>query len=85
MALDPALFATTPDGRKREKVEDVDRRVSNLETSPTVRVGSGAPSTAATSLRAGTPYIDYTNSRLYFVVGDPANPAGNTWKSVLLA
>jgi hypothetical protein len=59
----------------RQRIENMERLISVILRTPTVQVGSGAPTGAA---RDGTLYIDTTNSRLY------ARSAG-VWKSALLS
>jgi hypothetical protein len=57
------------------RIGALEARIAALERTPTVQVGSGAPTQTA---RDGTLYVDTTNSRLY------ARSAG-VWKSALLS
>lgn len=84
MPLDPARpEKLTPEDRRADDVADLSRRVGAQErATPRVQVGAGAPSADPNTLREGTPYIDRTASRLYYVVG--VAPAA-AWKSTALA
>ena len=70
MSIDPAQgFATNDRARGAERFAELERRLARLESSnPVVQSGAGAPTAAAATLRTGTPYIDVTNNRLYYVV-----------------
>lgn len=89
MAHDPELgFPLTPAGAQASTASELDKRVRRLENAAErIQVMSGAPSAPAqdpTGLREGTPVIDRTNRRLYFVVGDGVDPANNVWRYVAL-
>lgn len=84
MALDPRIFPTRTVQQAASAIADLAKRVAALEKAPTVQVGSGAPTVAATSLRQGTPYIDRTNLRLYYVVGNATDNSANVWRYTAL-
>lgn len=69
MPTDPAQgFPRTPDQRTADRLAAIERELGELRRAAVVQVGAGAPSVPAANLRNGTPYIDQTANRLYYVV-----------------
>jgi len=68
MPIDPAApQPTTPDGRRADKLSELERRVAALERAhPVMQVLAGAPSSAP---RDGTPAVDSGAVRLWIRVG----------------
>lgn len=81
--VDPARpEPATPEARAAGRLTALERRVGALESAvPTVMVGAGAPTADPNTLREGTPYIDRTALRKYYVVG--VAPAA-VWRWVAL-
>lgn len=85
MSLDPAAPSPqTAEQRNAQTRAAHERRLGELERSGLIPVGSGPPTADATKLPEGAQYLDRTNRRKYYVLGDGANPANNVWRYVAL-
>lgn len=85
MSLDPAAPAPANlDQRVQRRLAEHDRRLGKQERGDLVPVGNGVPTADPTKLPEGTHYLDRTNRRDYYVLGDGANPATNVWRYVAL-
>lgn len=70
MPLDPAVVVTDESEKRAGQLNDIERRLRNLERGqPTIQGGDGPPTADPATLREFTPYVDRTNRRLYIVVG----------------
>lgn len=72
MSVDPRrdvaeAAISDPVQRLEAKVAALDRKIESLRNQP-VQVGSGPPAADAATLAEGTPYLDRTNLRRYYVV-----------------
>lgn len=79
--MDPAAPSPlTDDVRINRKLAELDRRITELLTGGRPPIGNGPPTADPTKLTEGTEYIDRTNRRKYYVIGDGVSAATNVWR-----
>lgn len=83
--MDPAApIPQTSDQRKDQKIAALERQIAELRAGGRPAVGNGAPTVDPTKVPEGAEYIDRTNRRKYYVVGDGTTTASHVWRYATL-